>query len=184
MRGLGHPCGGRCFFWVSYVWTSTLQNNLTTAPTRSARERWKEFWVDVFVMNTFSYVVAAPLELIVAGMSWEAHLKVRLMGLLVNSVIGRPYGVWREFIVRRTGMTENSTAINRYWVDTMVFLSFQLPVYVTIMALGGADWNGILKAAGTASLLAGFLGRPYGIYLDFVRSLVGMKPMTAAESVS
>jgi hypothetical protein len=173
-------------FQQPYVWTSNVQNSnqAETSPKRSNRERFKEFWVDVFVMNTFSYVVAAPLELIIAGMSWEAHLKVRLMGLLINSLIGRPYGIWREFIVHLTGMTEHSSAFKRYWVDTLVFLSFQLPVYVTIMALGGADWNGILKAAGTASLLAGFLGRPYGIYLDFVRSLVGMKPMTAANDAA
>ncbi len=151
-----------------------------TTSGASRHERLKAFWVDVFVMNTFSYAVAAPLELWIAGMSWEAHLKVRLMGLLVNSLIGRPYGLWREFIVSRTGMTAQSSALTRYWVDSLVFLSFQLPVYVTIMALGGADWDGILKAAGTASLMAGFLGRPYGIYLDFVRSLVGLKPMAAA----
>lgn len=158
----------------------------TAAPTtvRSFRERMKEFWVDVFVMNTFSYAVAAPLELLIAGMSWQAHLKVRLMGLLVNSLIGRPYGLWREYLVRRTGMDAASSAMKRYWVDTLVFLSFQLPVYVTIMALGGADLNGIVKAAGTACLLAGFLGRPYGIYLDFVRSLFGMKPMTAANQLA
>lgn len=143
----------------------------------SRRERLKAFWVDVLVMNTFSYVVAAPLELVIAGMSWREHLSVRLMGLLINSVIGRPYGLWREWLVGRTGLTEQSTTWKRYWVDTLVFLSFQLPVYVTIMALGGADWNGILKAAGTASLLAGFLGRPYGIYLDFVRTRVGLAPM-------
>lgn len=177
-------------FQVPYVWTSTLQNEsaVTTATLPAAapsrRERLKEFWVDVFVMNTFSYAVAAPLELWIAGMSVEAHLKVRLMGLLINSLIGRPYGLWREFIVRRTGMTAQSTPFKRYWVDSLVFLSFQLPVYVTIMALGGADWNGILKAAGTASLMAGFLGRPYGIYLDFVRSLVGMKPITASSDAT
>ncbi|NQD38097.1 L-alanine exporter AlaE [Permianibacter sp. IMCC34836] len=160
----------------------SIENPTAKTSSLPARERLKEFWVDVFVMNTFSYAVAAPLELIVADMSWQAHLKVRLMGLLINSLIGRPYGVWREYVVQRTGMNEASSALKRYWVDSLVFLSFQLPVYVTIMALGGADLAGILKAAGTASLLAGFLGRPYGIYLDFVRSLFGLKPMTASST--
>jgi len=153
-----------------------------SATPLSRRERVKAFWVDVFVMNTFSYVVAAPLELWIAGMSWHAHLQARLIGLLINSIIGRPYGLWREFVVTRTSTTEQSSVLKRYWVDTLVFLSFQLPVYVTILALSGADWNGILKAAGTASLLAGFLGRPYGIYLDFIRKIVGLKPMTAGLS--
>ena len=145
----------------------------------SKQERWKAFWVDVFVMNTFSYVIAAPLELWIAGMSWQAHLQARLIALPINSLIGRPYGLWREFLIRRTGMTEHSSAFKRYWVDTLVFLSFQLPVYVGILALSGADWYGIMKAAGIACLLAGLVGRPYGVYLDFVRKLVGLKPMTA-----
>jgi len=162
---------------------SPTHSTSNSAP-RSFRGRMKEFWVDVFVMNTFSYAVAAPLELIIADMSWQAHLKVRLMGLVINSFIGRPYGLWREFVVGRTGMNVTSSAMQRYGVDTLVFLSFQLPVYVTIMALGGADLDGILKAAGTASLLAGVLGRPYGIYLDFVRSLVGMKAIAAASAAT
>ena len=181
----GHPCGGRWLFQPPYVWTSNVQNAVETTAALPAntppskQERWKAFWVDVFVMNTFSYVIAAPLELWIAGMNWQAHLQARLIALPINSLIGRPYGLWREFLIRRTGMTEHSSAFKRYWVDTLVFLSFQLPVYVGILALSGADWYGIMKAAGIACLLAGLVGRPYGVYLDFVRKLVGLKPMTA-----
>lgn len=163
---------------VSHAETERGQTPATVQPSR--RDRLKAFWVDVFVMNTFSYVVAAPLELWIAGMSWQAHLQARLIGLLINSIIGRPYGLWREFLVARTGLTEASSGGKKYAVETLIFLSFQLPVYVTILAISGADWDGIVHAAGTACLIAGFLGRPYGIYLDFVRRKVGLPPVTAS----
>lgn len=146
-----------------------------TAPT--ARP-WRAALVDVFVMNTFSYAVAAPLELLIAGMSWQAHLQVRLVGLVLNSLIGRPYGLWRDAVFRRLAVGPDSGAWRRYYADSLVFLSFQLPLYVANMALGGADAAGIAKAAATAALLSGFLGRPYGLYLDFVRRLVGLTPST------
>ena len=163
---------------VSHAETEHGQTAAIAQPSR--RDRLKAFWVDVFVMNTFSYVVAAPLELWIAGMSWQAHLQARLIGLLINSIIGRPYGLWREFLVARTGLTEASSGSKKYAVETLIFLSFQLPVYVTILAISGADWDGIVHAAGTACLIAGFLGRPYGIYLDFVRRKVGLPPVTAS----
>ncbi|HEX4909176.1 MAG TPA: L-alanine exporter AlaE [Permianibacter sp.] len=164
------------------ITAESASKTATISAQPSRRDRLKAFWVDVFVMNTFSYVVAAPLELWIAGMSWQAHLQARLIGLLINSIIGRPYGLWREFLVARTGLTEASSGSKKYAVETLIFLSFQLPVYVTILAISGADWDGIVHAAGTACLIAGFLGRPYGIYLDFVRRKVGLPPVTATPS--
>lgn len=147
---------------------------------RSQARPLKAALVDVFVMNTFSYAAAAPLELIIAGMSWQAHLQVRLVALVLNSVIGRPYGLWRDFVFQRFGVGAESGLWRNYLADTAVFLSFQLPLYVINMVLGGADAAGIMKAAATAALLSGFLGRPYGLYLDFVRQLVGLAPSATA----
>ncbi|MBI2381270.1 MAG: L-alanine exporter AlaE [Gammaproteobacteria bacterium] len=144
------------------------------------RKRAHDFLVDVFVMNSFSYAVAAPIELLVAGLSFAEHLQVRAVALVLNTLIGRPYGLWRDWVLGRSATGPASSAWRRYWVDTLIFLSFQLPLYVSNMLLGGAQLDGILKAAATATLLSGFLGRPYGLYLEWFKNLVARRfPLVA-----
>ena len=43
------------------------------------------------------------------------------------------------------------------------------------MVLGGADHDEIIKAAITISVIAGLLGRPYGLYLDWKRMQFAFK---------
>jgi len=149
------------------------------ASVRSSKQRVQDFFVDVFVMNTFSYAVAAPIELLIAGMSFESHLNVRLVALVLNTMTARPYGLWREYLLQRFGVTSASARAFQYGVDTLIFISFQLPLYVCNMALGGATLSNIVKAAPTAALLSGFMGGPYGVYLDWVRAVLKLKPIVA-----
>lgn len=142
--------------------TPTSPDADTTAPNT---RRW-DFLVDIFAMNSFSWAVAIPIELVLAGMGWKEHLKVRLMALVFNTLIARPFSVYRSWIVNRFG---GAGVVNAYLVDTFVFLSFQFPLYLCNMRLGGASWDEIATASITFILIAGSLGRPYGIYLDWVR---------------
>lgn len=132
-------------------------------------------------MNSFSYLVAMPLELIVAGMSWQEHLKVRLVALVLNTLVGRPYGLWRHYVIQRTHTCADSHWFKKYWVDTLTFLSFQLPLYVANMIIGGASVMGIIKAGVSATILSGFLGRPYGLYSDAFRRLIGLRAELQGE---
>ena len=125
----------------------------------------KESFVDIFAMNTFSYAVSVPIELLISGMSWNEHLKVRFVALLLNTLVARPFGLWRSFMSRKFGISDKSSFLRTYLADTFVFLSFQL---------GGAENNEIIKATLTITIIAGFLGRPYGIYLDLIRTKVGL----------
>lgn len=119
-------------------------------------------------MNSFSYVVSLPIEIVIAGMSWQEHFQVRFAALILNTLVARPFGMWRDFVMHKTTTNENSSFLQKYFCDTLIFLSFQMPLYVGNMILGGASWLEIGKAALTVSLIAGLLGRPYGMYLDFL----------------
>ncbi|WGL15696.1 L-alanine exporter AlaE [Microbulbifer bruguierae] len=132
------------------------------------RTRWNEWLLDVFAMNSFSWIIAIPIELVLAGMSWNEHLKVRLLAVVFNTVIARPFSLYRNWVVARFG---RGGALHNYGVDTFVFLSFQLPLYTLNMMLGGASVAEIATACITFMMIAGALGRPYGIYLDFLRRL-------------
>ena len=135
---------------------------------RNRRTRWSEWLLDVFAMNSFSWAIAIPIELVLAGMSWSEHLKVRLLAVVFNTVIARPFSIYRSWIVARFG---RGSVLHNYGVDTFVFLSFQLPLYTANMLVGGASGTEIVTACLTFALIAGVLGRPYGMYLDFLRRL-------------
>jgi len=139
-----------------------------------SQKNWKEIWVDIFSLNVFSYLVALPIELVIADMSFNEHMQVRIVALLLNSVVARPFGVWRSYLIKVTGLTQQSGQLKTYLVDTLIFLSFQMPLYVGNLILGGADQAEIIKATITVSLIAGTLGRPYGMFLDWVRVKHGL----------
>lgn len=135
----------------------------------SRKSQFKDASIDIFAMNTFSYAVAVPVELIISGMSWDEHLQVRLVALVLNTIVARPFGLWRIFVLNKFDINGSSSFSKNYFADTTAFLLFQLPLYIGNMVLGGADSSEILKAGLTISLIAGLLGRPYGIYLDWIR---------------
>ncbi|MBY6191199.1 L-alanine exporter AlaE [Microbulbifer agarilyticus] len=145
---------------------TTQSTNSQVNERRNRRTRWNEWLLDVFAMNSFSWAIAIPIELLLAGMSWSEHLKIRLLAVVFNSVIARPFSMYRAWIVKRFG---RGGALHNYAVDTFVFLSFQLPLYTVNMMLGGASMAEIATACITFAMIAGVLGRPYGIYLDFLR---------------
>ncbi|WP_372771395.1 L-alanine exporter AlaE [Pseudoalteromonas sp.] len=136
--------------------------------------QFKPFLLDVFAMNSFSYAVAFVVEILIAQMSWGEHFKIRLFAFIVNSVVARPYTLWREKVYQLTTTTEQDGFLKHYLVDSFVFLSFQLPIYVGSAILGGADTSEIITAAVTITCIAGLLGKPYGMYLDWLTRKAGL----------
>lgn len=161
----------------------TIQStNVPLNQRRNRRTRWNEWLLDVFAMNSFSWAIAIPIEVVLAGMSWREHLKVRLLAVVFNTLIARPFSLYRNWVVTRFG---RGSALHNYGVDTFVFLSFQLPLYTANMLLGGASMAEIATACITFAMIAGVLGRPYGMYLDCLRRLWGRKgSISAADTDS
>ncbi|TLM79234.1 L-alanine exporter AlaE [Microbulbifer harenosus] len=154
----------------------------STNSQRNRRTRWNEWLLDVFAMNSFSWAIAIPIELVLAGMSWREHLKVRLLAVVFNTLIARPFSLYRNWILVRFG---RGSAMHNYAVDTFVFLSFQLPLYILNMLLGGASSGEIATACITFMLIAGALGRPYGMYLDCLRRLwLGRRAVADAAAIA
>ena len=60
----------------------------------------------------------------------------------------RPYGIWRDLLFRLGGA---KARMRRLLLDTIAFLSFQMPVYVAILALAGATPDQIARAVGGGS---------------------------------
>jgi hypothetical protein len=152
---------------VKCSFEAAMLSSLSPSTDRAARLRL--LLADTLAMNCFSYGTAVPIELLIAGMSFHAHLQVRLAALVVNTLTGRPYGLWRSFLFSKLGLDGSAGRLRLYLGDTAAFLSFQLPIYILNMVIGGASLGAILKASVTATLISGLLGGPYGLFLDFIR---------------
>lgn len=130
----------------------------------------KNYWADTFALNTFCYFISLPIELGFAQMTLSTHLSARLVGLFIITSTARPFGMWRDYIFKRFGLSDSDKGLKPYLVDTLAYLSFELPLYMVNMAISGATLMQAMKAALTFCIIAGFVGRPYGIYRALIRN--------------
>lgn len=134
----------------------------------------KCFLVDSIAAVIFFTLLAGVTEIVVAGMALEQVLAARLAAIPITLATGRPYGMWRDAILR-FGRAEQSPRWRRTTLDVVAFLTFQVPVYVLILSIAGASVEQMARAVPTACLLMLFVSRPYGLYLDFCRGIFGIE---------
>jgi hypothetical protein len=140
----------------------------------------RNFIADTLALVLFFTVASGLNERFIAGMSWHEVLVSRLIGAPLMVLTARPYGLWRDWVLARIGP---STRRGTLLADGFALLVFQVPIYAAIIAAAGADVLAIIKGVlGFAALML-LLGRPYGLWLDFIRGLFGLegpgqKPMS------
>ncbi|MCV0396332.1 MAG: L-alanine exporter AlaE [Rhizobiaceae bacterium] len=138
----------------------------------------RSYVVDTLAALIFFTVVAAFSEYVIAGLGARQVLVSRLTTVPVLFLTGWPYGLWRDWLVRR--MTGDRPG-RMLFADTTAFLSFQVPVYLAILAIAGARPPEMAAALGSAIVLMVILSRPYGLFLDWFRvrtSLLGRGPVS------
>ena len=128
---------------------------------------------DTLALLTFFTTTGIVNERIVAGMEWPEVATARLIGAPLMVLTARPYGVWRDAVLAR--FADGSRGSLALW-DTFALLAFQVPIYVAIIAAGGARGNELVRGAAGAAAIMLLLGRPYGAWLDLVRSWFGLPP--------
>ena len=144
---------------------------------RSTRRR--SFLADTVALLIFFTTTGAINERYIAGMSWEEVCNARLLGAVLMVPVARPYGLWRDRVMKRAGDT---TMSQLFW-DSLSLMTFQVPIYAGIIAISGAEGGGLLSGILGAAIMMLVLGRPYGAFLDAVRRLFGLpkggsKPMS------
>ena len=121
-------------------------------------------------MILFSTCVGIFIEIVVAGLTIKQSALVRLTAIPVMLFAGRPYGIYRDWLIRR--LPESSqNELNVSAVDILANTSFQVTLYVILLTVNGASIEQVLKAAATAAVVNFVIGRPYGYFLDFWRKL-------------
>lgn len=142
--------------------------------------RVRSFIADTLALVLFFTITSGLNERFVAGMAWDEVLVSRSIGALLMVVTARPYGLWRSWIMAKAAP---SSRTGQFVADTAALLIFQVPIYVAIIVAGGAEGHAIVKGTLGFAVLMLVLGRPYGLWLDLVRRLLGVdgpgqKPMS------
>lgn len=147
---------------------------------RSPRhERRTAFIADTTALILFFTVTGIINERFLAGMAWDQVLHARLLGSVLMVPVARPYGLWRDWVMKRATQRRMSRLL---W-DSLALLSFQVPIYAVIIASSGASGDGLVRGTLGAAAMMLVLGRPYGAFLNGVRKLFGLpaggeKPMS------
>lgn len=63
------------------------------------------FLVDTIALLLFFTTTGAINERYIAGMSWEEVCFARLLGAVLMVPVARPYGLWRDWVMKRAGET-------------------------------------------------------------------------------
>lgn len=137
--------------------------------SRAAPSPMRSFAADTLALVVFFTITGALNERFVAGMDWDEVLRARLIGAPLMVATARPYGIWRDWaMVRLPG-----PHVVR---DAVALTVFQVPIYAAIIWAGGAGSAEVVRGCIGFAVLMLIVGRPYGVWLDFVRARFGLPP--------
>lgn len=140
----------------------------------------RDFVADCVALVTFFTITSGLNERFVAGMDWSEVATSRLIGAPLMVLTARPYSLWRDWLMKSLAPRNRvSTVLS----DSLALLAFQVPIYAAIVFAGGARGSDLLLGTLGFAVLMFVLGRPYGLWLAFVRSRFGLdgkgrKPMS------
>lgn len=132
----------------------------------------RSYLADTLALLSFFTLTGILNERFIAGMSWPQVLDARLLGAVLMLPVARPYGVWRDWLMRRAGPSR----LSRLLWDSLALTSFQVPIYAAIIAFSGASGRGLVLGTLGAAVMMLALGQPYGAWLTFVRARFGLGP--------
>ncbi len=132
----------------------------------------RAFLADTTALILFFTTTGIINEHFIASMAWEQVFHARLLGAVLMIPVGRPYGIWRDWLMRRARPDRLSQLL---W-DSLALVSFQAPIYAAIIAISGASGRGLLLGVLGATVMMLALGRPYGAFLNWIRALFTLSP--------
>ncbi|MCH2020853.1 MAG: L-alanine exporter AlaE [Saprospiraceae bacterium] len=130
------------------------------------------FLADTVAMVIFSFTTGMVIELLIAGMTLTQSLTSRILAIPVNLFTARPYGLYRDFFFKKK---RSRNPIIKGAIDILIFISFQIPVYIFVLMFAGANVGQIIKACSSVIVFFIILGRPYGLFLGFCRTIFGVE---------
>ncbi|KAF1015526.1 MAG: L-alanine exporter AlaE [Stenotrophomonas maltophilia] len=109
-------------------------------------------------------------ERIVCGLAWDETLQARMLGAALMLPTARPYGLWRDRVMQHCSGTPASRLLH----ESAALVTFQVPLYVAVIAASGASGMELVRGAAVATAVMLACGRPYGAFLAWVRRCFGV----------
>ncbi len=123
---------------------------------------------DTFAMVVFCFISGMVIEIFISGMTFQQSLASRLVSIPVNIAIAWPYGVFRDWFLRK-GRSISDTSMVKNISDLLAYVLFQSPVYAGILLTVGASWDQIGAAVLSNAVFSCAMGVLYGHFLDQCR---------------
>jgi len=130
----------------------------------------KKFLVDTLSLNIFIIFVAFFVEVVFSAIPWSIFWKGRLIMLIPNIITVEPYNSTRVWVGKKLGNWK-SQKFHQIIRDTLVFIIYRVPLVFIVLLLFGTPIHKVLSACVVSILVSGFTGRPYGIFLDWMRKM-------------
>ena len=136
----------------------------------------RNWLADTLALISFTVVTGMFIEMAIVGMTLKQSLFSRLLCQPINITLGRVYGIYRDWVMRRICINEESTP-RKIAGDITAYLTFQLPPYIGILVFVGMNREGIFMAAISQTVALVLLGAPYGQWLSLVRNKLALQPI-------
>lgn len=133
----------------------------------------KKFAVDMTALNIFVLATAFIVEVVISQVAWSVFWKGRIIMILPNILTAQPYSTARIWLGEKLSGIQN-IRVRNILRDTIVFILFRVPLIFIVLLLLGAPTGKIISACIAATAISGFTGRPYGIFLDWIRKKFGV----------
>lgn len=131
-------------------------------------QKIKRVIADILALVIYSFITGMIIEIFLSGMTFSQSLSSRLLSIPVNIVIAWPYGIYRDFLVLNSEKIYKHFLIKSF-VDLFAYVSYQSPVYASILWFVGANEQQIITAVTSNAIISMVLGIIYGRFLDFCR---------------
>lgn len=90
--------------------------------------------------------------------------------VIPNTLTVAPYSKTRIFFDKKLSSIKN-IQVKNIIRDTLVFILYRVPLVFIVLYVLGTDIRKIITACIISTLISGFTGRPYGIFLDWFRGI-------------
>jgi len=134
---------------------------------------WRSYAADILAMISFSTIVGFLIETTLGGLSIDQSLISRAGAVPLNLITSIPYSRFRDFLLNWLRRSSHHARGLSLAADSIAFLAFQTPLYLVIVSAAGVQFATAIRSASIIAIAALISGRPYGIYLEWIRFNLG-----------
>jgi len=141
---------------------------------------------DVVAANILVALLACPQEMLIGGLNIMEFTRGKILGIIPNSLSGGVYGKWRDFVLKKIPEKANDNQLKKFIVDSLISMGFSTmyaPIYMLSLHMAGADFDEIMRSVGSEILLCGITGRLFGLGMEQIRRLFGIREIPKDESI-